>query len=77
MGMVLCYFAHYYAILLSSKSFCMVTLFVVTAPIFQHTKNEKKKTKQKNKQTNKPKTKTSFLRHVIWETTNNEALSLL
>ena len=31
----------------------MVTLFVVTAPIFQHTKNEKKKKKQPNKKINK------------------------
>ena len=75
MGMVVCYFAHYYAILLSSKSFCMVTLFVVTPPIFQHAKYEKKQ-KTKTKQ-NKPKTRTSFLRYVIWETANNEAFSLL
>ena len=49
MGMVVCYFAHYYAILLSSKSFCLVTLFVVTPPIFQHAKCEKNKKQKQNK----------------------------
>ena len=50
MGMVVCYFAHYYAILLSSKSFCMVTMFVVTPPIFQHAKYEKKQNRTNQKQ---------------------------
>jgi len=52
MGMVVCYFAHYYAILLSSMSFCMVTLSVVTPPIFQHAKNENKQTNKQTKNKN-------------------------
>ena len=53
---LLCYFAQQQVIF-------RVTLFVVTPPIFQHAKYEKKQ-KTKTKQ-NKPKTRTSFLRHVI------------
>ena len=69
MGMVVCYFAHYYAILLSSKSFCMVTMFVVTPPIFQHAKYEKNKTEQtKNK---------NFLPQACHLRDSNDAFSLL